>query len=545
MQSPGEETFITTDVLVVGGGLAGVFAAVKAREQGAEVTLVSKGQIGRSGQTPWADATFVFSSEWEPRFGEIAQKAYQHGEYLNNREWTERVFRESYARFEDLAAWGVPFVRDETGKYPTLAMRGEEMPGRLWTRKGSSGDWVDPLRRKPREIGVRVFERLTIVGLLKQGAAVVGAVGISPDRPGLHVFRAKATVLCMGAGGFKPVGAWPLGDLTADGHVLAYKAGAEISGKEFEDFHNLMIKKTGQLTLPNFERGDFPFEPAVDAEGNEPPEGGFGLYADFAAHAGKAPLRRGEEEYFSGVALGMSVHTAEGVWPADEFCSAGIPGLYAAGDNCATYIDGAQYGLPGSATATASVTGARAGLAAARHAGEACDSRLDEQELSQAREAALAPARRAGGFSPEWVTEVLRNAMTPYFISRVKHGERLVATLTLVEFMRDHLCPRLYARDAHQLRLAHEAHNMVVNAEMRLRASLYRTESRGTHYREDYPRRSDPDWLAWVTLKEVDGRMAVGKKPVPAEWWPDLDLPYEQRYPGRFPGETQAAVREA
>jgi len=72
---------------------------------------------------------------------------------------------------------------------------------------------------------------------------------------------------------------------------------------------------------------------------------------------------------------------------------------------------------------------------------------------------------------------------------------------------------------------------------MMLRSSIFRTESRGTHYREDYPRRDDPTWLAWVYLKEEQGRMKLWKEPIPEEWWPDLSKPYEERYPDRFPGE--------
>ena len=79
--------------------------------------------------------------------------------------------------------------------------------------------------------------------------------------------------------------------------------------------------------------------------------------------------------------------------------------------------------------------------------------------------------------------------------------------------------------------------NMVLNAEMKLTASLFRTESRGSHYREDYPRRDDPNWLAWVLLKEEQGQMKASKKPIPKEWWPDLSKPYEERYPFRLPGE--------
>ncbi len=139
--------------------------------------------------------------------------------------------------------------------------------------------------------------------------------------------------------------------------------------------------------------------------------------------------------------------------------------------------------------------------------------------------------------------------MIPYYVMYVKHGDRLRAALTNVEFFRDHLAPMLYARDQHELRLVHETRNMILNAEMRLRASLFRTESRGCHYREDYPLRDDREWLAWVLLKEgADGRMEVVKRPITADWHPDPSLPYEERYPNRVPGESaawEAAVRLA
>jgi succinate dehydrogenase/fumarate reductase flavoprotein subunit len=76
---------------------------------------------------------------------------------------------------------------------------------------------------------------------------------------------------------------------------------------------------------------------------------------------------------------------------------------------------------------------------------------------------------------------------------------------------------------------------MVLNAEMILRASLFRTESRGLHYREDYPRRDDPTWLAWTKVKAEKGKMTLSKEPVPKEWWPDLSRPEEERYIEVFP----------
>jgi succinate dehydrogenase/fumarate reductase flavoprotein subunit len=194
-------------------------------------------------------------------------------------------------------------------------------------------------------------------------------------------------------------------------------------------------------------------------------------------------------------------------------------------------VVGPAYSMGGTGTCNASVTGARAGTAAAKYAKQTAKPVVGEQELSRLRESVLMPTKRKGGFSPGWVTQLLKNAMMPYPVLRIKNGDRLQAAWTQIEFMRDHLCPMLYARNPHELRLAHETRHMIINAEMKMRASLFRTESRGMHYREDYPRRVDPDWLAWVMIKEVDGKMTLYKKPIPKEWWPDLSIPYEKRYP--------------
>ena len=73
--------------------------------------------------------------------------------------------------------------------------------------------------------------------------------------------------------------------------------------------------------------------------------------------------------------------------------------------------------------------------------------------------------------------------------------------------------PLLRAADMHELRLAHETSNMIISAEMKLRASIMRKESRCSHYRLDYPEVDEKNWQAWINLfKGVDGTMQLEKQ---------------------------------
>lgn len=82
---------------------------------------------------------------------------------------------------------------------------------------------------------------------------------------------------------------------------------------------------------------------------------------------------------------------------------------------------------------------------------------------------------------------------------------------------------------------------MLLNAEMKLRAGLFRTESRGTHFREDHPYRNDREWFCWVVLKQDGaGGMKLEKRPLPDSWRPPATMAYRDRYPRVWPGEDKA-----
>lgn len=216
-----------------------------------------------------------------------------------------------------------------------------------------------------------------------------------------------------------------------------------------------------------------------------------------------------------GSSAGMAIHKAEGLFPADDKCSSNIPGLYAAGDSLGSMQTGGIYTQVGSSLAGSAAQGALAGKTAAEYVRGLPLVQVSGSRLKQLNTEIYAPLLRQRGFSPQWVTQTLQGIMIPNFILYVKSGPRLQAALAYVEYLRDHQVPLLMADDLHQLRQAHETANMILNAEMKLRASLMRTESRGSHYREDFPDRNDDEWVAWIKIRQADdGRMQLVKHPI-------------------------------
>ncbi len=546
------DRIIESDVLVIGGGIAGCMAAIKAKEAGAKVVLADKGFVSRTGQSPYVDSHLVYNAEWGDDLDEWLQSIAEIGEYVNHPVWTKMGLVESYERFQEFTEWGVDWTKNEDGSY----YRRHSNLGKTKTIFMGPVQIPTLLRDKVKEHKIRILDRTMIGELLKQDGRLVGAVGFSWKTYKLTVFKAKAVIMATGASGLKPP-SWPIHNLTGDGDAMAYRVGAEILGKEYVDPHPTSAMEPANFNF-NFKFGGKtrdelgpPKGIIINAEGDQIKRRGT-LFPDmeFEVHAGRAPLMFHPDradleprEMVGGGAAGMAVHKAEGIWPADTDCSTSVPGLYAAGDSLGTMATGAAYAAMGLSSAHCSVTGARAGTAAAHYAKQTADQPIDPHLLEKTKQQILAPTERVGGFTPKWVIQNLQNIMMPYYVMFIKKGDRLEAALTMVEFVRDHLVPKMFVKDNHELRLAHEARNMVLISEMRLRSSLFRTESRGCHFREDYPYRDDENWLAWTLIKEEDGRMTPFKEPIPQEYWPDFKIPYEQRYTYRFPGEEEHLPR--
>lgn len=544
-----------TDVLVIGGGFAGCFAAVKATEAGAKVVMAVKGRTGRSGLTPWANSWFVFHETRGVTYEQYIQQFRISGEFLNNLDFSEILMAESHDRFLELEQWGA--IRGRSHYYqPGTVSRSIEYVG--------AGD---AMRKKTVACGVEMLERVMITSLIKQDDRVVGAIGFHMESGQPHAVLARATIICAGPGSFKPLGmGYPCSSTTADGDAMAYRAGAEISGKEFNDAHaSSLFNPLDERTLKSNYVGGNHVKSVMELGGGPPSAEGpaevldgslLGLRTDTAIgfHEGgdpidpeynkgpggvhlKRPAPKGPSAGFS--AVGMSNHKGEGVFPQDLNGASNVSGLWAAGDGLCSMQNGAGYAGFGSSSAGSGVQGARAGKAAAEYAKNTQAPKVSAEILAHLKTEMLAPINRPKGYEPGWVTRVMQNTMFPYFVMYVKEKTRLENALGQIMYLREKFSDTLKVDNYHDLRSAHETRNMLLNAEMKLRAGLAREESRGTHYREDFPYRDDKNWLAWVKLVEKDGQMVTIKHEIPKKWHPDTSLAYRDKYHFVYPREDE------
>jgi len=514
-----------TDVLVVGGGMAGLFAAVKAHDAGSKVTLVSKGRLGSSGQTPFAKGIFAFDpSSAKISLDEFVDTVSRSALGTNNPVYTRQMAEHSLARVNELREWGF----FESPLYNNC------------------------FNKPIKERNISVFERIVITHLIKEDGRIAGAAGFSLDEEKIHVFRSKSVILCTGAGGFKPNG-FPICDLTHDGTIMAYNIGAKVTGKEWNDghpgqaknaaacfdgWHGMFERKPGVTSVevhhdlgvdlnymayisgspikrggPGMERNTAiaggPYRPA-EFNRSRPPVREQGPRKDH--QEGGAPPGMGGTPV-GGSSAGMSIHKSEGLVPINEKCESNIPGLYAAGDALGSNMAGAIYTQVGSSLAGSAVQGAVAAEAAAEYCQGLEMPNISKAKMNKVQEEILAPLKREAGYSPAWVTQTLQSIMIPNFIIYIKKENLLKAALAYVEELRDHHMPMLRAADLHELRLAYETSNMIISAEMKLKASLMRKESRCSHFRLDYPEMNTKNWNAWINIyKGGDGLMKFEKQ---------------------------------
>jgi succinate dehydrogenase / fumarate reductase flavoprotein subunit len=549
------------DVLVIGAGGAGLRAAIEAAALGARVAVVSKSLLGKA-HTVMAEGGIAASlgnvdpeDNWQAHFADTMRA----GKGINNYKMVEIFAKEAPDRVYELERWGALFDRTPNGR-----IMQRPFGAHTWRRLCHVGDrtgleLIRTLQDKGVHSGIDFFMETTMTRLLKDGERVVGAFGYRRQDGSFIAFRARAVVLATGGWGriYKVTSnSW---ESTGDGVAMAYEAGAELMDCEMVQFHptgmvwppgvrGILVTEAvrgegGRLFNTKGERFMLEYDPEKqelssrdvvarsiykEVQAGRGTEHG-GVYLDIT-HRGADYIKRklpSMYEQFLTLAdiditkqpmeVAPTVHYAMGGVRVDpETAATTVPGLFAAGE-VAAGLHGANR-LGGNSLSDLLVFGRRAGAAAAAHAlSDSAMPRLDEEQIAQEQETLLRVLREDGSENPYRIHEELQEIMATYVgIARDEAGLTcaLNAILNLQERAR-HISVKGSRTFNPAWHMARDDHFMLTVGEAIVRAALERRESRGAHWRTDYPD-LDPEWgKVNIVVRKEDDHMVVTTRPVP------------------------------
>ena len=192
-----EQKTLDTDILVVGGGLAGCMAAIRARELGAHVSVAEKADTRRSGcAATGVDHCWTYIPEIHGSQLSLEDLVKDHTEYAGgfvDQEIASFIASHSFERLLDLERFGVP-IRDPDGNF-RLVKKIHRVPTFLHF---AGRDLKPKLTRQVRRAGAKIVNRVMVTDLLTKGSRVVGAFGIDTRTAELVIFRAKSVILSTG-----------------------------------------------------------------------------------------------------------------------------------------------------------------------------------------------------------------------------------------------------------------------------------------------------------------------------------------------------------
>jgi succinate dehydrogenase/fumarate reductase flavoprotein subunit len=547
---------ISTDVLVIGGGIGGLVAAVKTKEENPnlDVSIVEKQTAGWAGKATKIGGILAFLAPNNNADKFMDFQVRSSGFYLNDQEALAKYVQGSYKAIEQFGEWGAKLSKTPDGKLVTIPT----FWAPEWSMTFIDIDLMLPIQAKARKMGTKFYNKIHIVDLLKQSNKIVGAVGFDIITGKFYVFKSKATVLANGSCGYKIRRFWVAG--TGDGVAAAYRAGAEMRNAEFGNLyghtvyedtdsgmvgHQFLINSLGENLAKKYLPDEGPtgvFLPVQLAVGleKEVAEGRGPIY--FSPPPSASPFggemrinlpkltdwsrRTAEKEKKYGFppdvrrAIAVPLHGETSCIKVDHEMKTSLEGLWAIGD--ASYSGSAVAGAvnsppgvtPGSGIMFAVISAAWAGPSAARYAKEASSNTIKDAEIKAIKDEILAPLQRSKGSSTGDAINILQDITAPIKYNLRRNKERLNEALARLGELKEKI-PTLQAKDLHYLSKCHEIRSMALCAELTFRAALMREESRGCHFREDYPKRDDKNWLKWIIIKQDRGEMKLTTLPIP------------------------------
>lgn len=485
------------DVLVIGGGLSGAWAAFAAARGGARVVLVDKGYCGTSGVT----ATAGPGHWWVPPDPDLRAAAIERkrtaGLGLTDPDWMARILDLTWTTLPTLAPY-YRFSVDEAGRPQYRALRGPE--------------YLRALRQQALAAGVAIRDHHPALELLRDAdGAIAGAAGIVRRSGERWSIGAGATILATGGAGFR---AHLLGAATntGDGHLMAAEAGNHLSGMEFSTAHCIapygttMTRSMSYAFARFFDEDDRPLAIPPGPDNNREiaaallkgrvfvrldttPDDIREQMPQIQPNFGLTFARSGIDPYADRFEITLraegTIRGTGGLRLRDAACAAEVEGLFAIGDLASREpVAGAVSGGGAVNSSWALSSGVIAGQAAAERALRLRDKvpRL----LEAIGQAGLRPRVSPLSRDSKSIERLAQDEILPFDKIYFRDEAKLSRSATLLDALWRDVADHLKGAGADVLR-AREAAAITATIRWATHAALYRRETRGMHHRTDFP----------------------------------------------------------
>ena len=534
---------ISSDVLIIGSGGAGSRAAIEVDDAGLKPLIVSKGLSFRSGCTGMAEGGYNAVFKTVDKDDSI--EAHMHdtlkgGSYLNDEKLVEILVNESPKRLIDLENYGALFDRQESGEIDQRPFGGQSFRRTCYQGDRTGAELLNALKEEIIRRDIECIEEVMITSLVCEGTQVIGACGFDLKDSSLIYFQAKSTILASGgAGQLYPVTSNTF-QKNGDGYAIAFRAGANLIDMEQIQFH-----PTG-MVKPKTKRGILVTE-AVRAEGgillNKDGERFMSKYApekmelatrDVVARSIYQEIIEGKGTDDGGVYLDIShldddyidekletmvlqfenvgvdikhepievaptAHHFMGGLKINTDASTSLENLFGAGEVCGG-VHGANR-LGGNALADTQVFGKIAGESASK-AAKQTDLKTNE-EMVEKEASRIEGIIKKGTIKPQEFKNRIKKLMWEK-VAIVRDEKTLNEALgELLEMQKELDSLDLSEKKQYNTELvtALEVINMVEICILTVKSAILRRESRGAHFRSDFPESLD-EWKKSIVINK-------------------------------------------